>query len=175
MPRTTPCGLWSEPPQRSSELPSRRVPAIALPFQLTAAHCGGIFAWALDVVTDTFFCPDRTRPRTGRRSLCLRLQPRTNDGRLPFCPQPDRGGSRRRIKKTGRTSTESRYYLSTARPKEHGGEQWLELICGHWGGAEVSSPRLILPRPQTAEVNLSVTAWARPGGTRTGRYRRHRT
>ena len=45
--------------------------------------------------------------------------------------------SRRTIKKTGQTSTESRYYLSSAPPGEHGAEQWLGLIRGHWGGVEV--------------------------------------
>ena len=43
----------------------------------------------------------------------------------------------RTIKKTGQTSTESRYYLSSAPPKEHRPERWLELIRGHWGGVEV--------------------------------------
>jgi predicted transposase YbfD/YdcC len=45
--------------------------------------------------------------------------------------------SQRTIKKTGHTTTESRYYLSSARPKEYRDEQWLELIRGHWGGVEV--------------------------------------
>ena len=43
----------------------------------------------------------------------------------------------RTIKKTGQTSTESRYYLSSAPPKEHRAERWLALIRGHWGGVEV--------------------------------------
>ncbi len=45
--------------------------------------------------------------------------------------------SRRTIKKTGVTSTESRYYLSSAQPDDHRDEQWLKLIRGHWGGVEV--------------------------------------
>jgi predicted transposase YbfD/YdcC len=45
--------------------------------------------------------------------------------------------SQRTIKKTGHNSAESRYYLSSAAPKEHGNQQWLELIRGHWGGVEV--------------------------------------
>ena len=43
----------------------------------------------------------------------------------------------RTIKKTGQTSTESRYYLASAPPKEHRAERWLALIRGHWGGVEV--------------------------------------
>jgi predicted transposase YbfD/YdcC len=45
--------------------------------------------------------------------------------------------SQRTNKKTGQTSTESRYYLSSCEPGEHRAEQWLELIRGHWGGVEV--------------------------------------
>ena len=45
--------------------------------------------------------------------------------------------SERTLKKTGQTSSESRYYLSSVPPKEHRPERWLELIRGHWGGVEV--------------------------------------
>ena len=45
--------------------------------------------------------------------------------------------SQRTIKKTGQTSTESRYYLSSGLPDDHRPEQWLGLIRGHWGGVEV--------------------------------------
>ena len=45
--------------------------------------------------------------------------------------------SERTVKKTGQTSTESRYYLSSALPEEHTDERWLKLIRGHWGGVEV--------------------------------------
>jgi predicted transposase YbfD/YdcC len=45
--------------------------------------------------------------------------------------------SERTVKKTGQTSTESRYYLSSAPPEDHSGERWLALIRGHWGGVEV--------------------------------------
>jgi predicted transposase YbfD/YdcC len=44
--------------------------------------------------------------------------------------------SERTVKKTGATTTESRYYLSSASPKEYQSAQWLELIRGHWGGVE---------------------------------------
>ena len=45
--------------------------------------------------------------------------------------------SARTIKKTGQTSTESRYYLSRVPPQDYRPEQWLGLIRGHWGGVEV--------------------------------------
>ena len=44
--------------------------------------------------------------------------------------------SERTIKKTAASSTESRYYLSSARPQEYRPQQWLDLIRGHWGGVE---------------------------------------
>lgn len=44
--------------------------------------------------------------------------------------------SKRTIKKTGQTSQEARFYLSSRRPEEHTDEQWLGLIRGHWGGVE---------------------------------------
>ena len=43
----------------------------------------------------------------------------------------------RTIKKTGQSSTESRYYLSSAMPQEYTPLEWLELIRGHWGGVEI--------------------------------------
>jgi predicted transposase YbfD/YdcC len=45
--------------------------------------------------------------------------------------------SERTLKKTSATSTESRYYLSSAPPTEYPPEGWLDLIRGHWGGVEV--------------------------------------
>ena len=45
--------------------------------------------------------------------------------------------SRRTVKKTGQTSTESRYSLSSALAQDYTDAQWLELIRGHWGGVEV--------------------------------------
>ena len=44
--------------------------------------------------------------------------------------------SQRTIKKTGQTSTESRYYLSSALPEDYTSGQWLEVIRGHWAGVE---------------------------------------
>lgn len=45
--------------------------------------------------------------------------------------------SQRTIKKSGQTSTQSRYYLSSAPAQDYAPRQWLELIRGHWGGVEV--------------------------------------
>jgi predicted transposase YbfD/YdcC len=45
--------------------------------------------------------------------------------------------SERTIKKTGLSTTESRYYLSSASPQQYRPEQWLGLIRGHWGGVEI--------------------------------------
>lgn len=45
--------------------------------------------------------------------------------------------SERTVKKTGHSTTESRYYLSSALAQEHAPQQWLDLIRGHWGGVEV--------------------------------------
>lgn len=45
--------------------------------------------------------------------------------------------SERTVKKTGATTTESRYYLASAHPDDHPPDQWLQLIRGHWGGVEI--------------------------------------
>ena len=44
--------------------------------------------------------------------------------------------SQRTNKKTGQSSQESRYYLSSREAGEHTEAQWLGLIRGHWGGVE---------------------------------------
>ena len=44
--------------------------------------------------------------------------------------------SERTIKKTGQSSQENRYYLSSRQPEEHSPGQWLSLIRGHWAGVE---------------------------------------
>lgn len=43
----------------------------------------------------------------------------------------------RTVKKTGLTTTQSHYYLSSAYPEHYRPEQWLSLIRGHWGGVEI--------------------------------------
>lgn len=45
--------------------------------------------------------------------------------------------SHRTQKRTGLTTTESRYYLSSAPPEQYSSGQWLGLIRGHWGGVEI--------------------------------------
>jgi predicted transposase YbfD/YdcC len=45
--------------------------------------------------------------------------------------------SQRTVKKTGASTTESRYYLSSALAQHYRSEQWLDLIRGHWGGVEI--------------------------------------
>lgn len=44
--------------------------------------------------------------------------------------------SERTVKKTGTSTTESRYYISSALSGQYRPEQWLDLIRGHWGGVE---------------------------------------
>lgn len=41
------------------------------------------------------------------------------------------------VKKTGKTSTETRYYLSSEEPQERTPAQWQQLVRGHWGGVEI--------------------------------------
>ncbi len=41
------------------------------------------------------------------------------------------------IKKTGKTTTDTRYYLSSAERDEHTPEQWQGLVRGHWAGVEI--------------------------------------
>jgi predicted transposase YbfD/YdcC len=43
----------------------------------------------------------------------------------------------RTIKKTGKSTAESHYYLSSVVPTFYKPTQWLELIRGHWGGVEI--------------------------------------
>ena len=63
------------------------------------------------------------------------LEPLTAD--FPFARTLIVLRSERTVKKTGTTTTESRYYLSSAPPEQYSPAQWLELIRGHWGGVEI--------------------------------------
>ena len=45
--------------------------------------------------------------------------------------------SQRTIKKTGATSTESRYYLCSAQAQQYTPAGWHQLIRGHWAGVEI--------------------------------------
>lgn len=56
---------------------------------------------------------------------------------FPFARSVIAVRSVRTIKKTGHTSTESRYYLSSGQPTDYRDAQWLKMIRGHWGGVEV--------------------------------------
>jgi predicted transposase YbfD/YdcC len=44
--------------------------------------------------------------------------------------------SERTLKKSAHTTTESRYYLSSAPPAQYTDPQWLALTRGHWAGVE---------------------------------------
>jgi predicted transposase YbfD/YdcC len=44
---------------------------------------------------------------------------------------------KRTIKKTGQSTTETRYYLSSLEANERSPSQWLGLIRGHWAGVEI--------------------------------------
>ena len=70
-----------------------------------------------------------------RRLHAFPIDPLTAD--FPFARSLIVVRSQRTIKKTGHSSTESRYYLSSCPPDDYRDEQWLELIRGHWGGVEV--------------------------------------
>src|SRR5215831_19351277 len=41
------------------------------------------------------------------------------------------------VKKTGQSTTEPHYYLSSALPDQYRPQQWLGLIRGHWAGVEI--------------------------------------
>lgn len=56
---------------------------------------------------------------------------------FPFARSLSVVRSQRTVKKTGQSSTESRYYLSSVPAEEYSPEQWLGLIRGHWGGVEI--------------------------------------
>jgi hypothetical protein len=41
------------------------------------------------------------------------------------------------VKKTGQSTTEPHYYLSSAPPEQNRPPQWVGLIRGHWAGVEI--------------------------------------
>jgi predicted transposase YbfD/YdcC len=45
--------------------------------------------------------------------------------------------SQRHIKRSGETSQETRYYVSSLDPGERSLENWHRLIRGHWAGVEI--------------------------------------
>ena len=70
-----------------------------------------------------------------RRLHAFVLEPLTAD--FPFARTLVVVRSERTVKKTGLTTTEARFYLSSAPPDQYRPEQWLQLIRGHWGGVEI--------------------------------------
>lgn len=67
--------------------------------------------------------------------------------------------SQRTQKRTGLTTRESRYYLSSAPPEQYSPSKWLALIRGHWGGVEIRNHwrRDVLmgeDRSRSRQVNL---------------------
>ena len=44
--------------------------------------------------------------------------------------------SQRTVKRTGHSTTEMRYYLSSQETSERSPEEWITLIRDHWGGVE---------------------------------------
>jgi predicted transposase YbfD/YdcC len=70
-----------------------------------------------------------------RRLHAFALEPLTAD--FPFARTLVVVRSERTLKKTGTTTVESRYYLSSVTPEQYHQAQWLELIRGHWGGVEI--------------------------------------
>jgi predicted transposase YbfD/YdcC len=41
------------------------------------------------------------------------------------------------IKKSGKSTTDTRYYLTSIEARERGAEAWQALIRGHWAGVEI--------------------------------------
>lgn len=80
----------------------------------------------------------QTDPGHGRieeRGLVLReVQPTAID--FPFARTLVGIQSRRTQKRTGKTSFETRYYLSSQNAHERTYQGWIQLIRGHWAGVE---------------------------------------
>jgi len=70
-----------------------------------------------------------------RRVHAFAIEPLTAD--FPYARTLIVLRSERTIKKTSTTSTESRFYLSSAPAQHYQPQRWLDLIRGHWGGVEV--------------------------------------
>lgn len=63
------------------------------------------------------------------------LEPLTAD--FPFARSLIVVRSEQTVKKTGRTTAEARYYLSSVPAQDPAPERWLAWIRGHWGGVEI--------------------------------------
>jgi predicted transposase YbfD/YdcC len=78
---------------------------------------------------------------------------------LPFARTLLAVRASRTIKKTGRTSTEIRYYTSCLAPDDHPPERWEALIRGHWAGVEVRNHWLkdaVLQEDKTRSRNPTI-------------------
>lgn len=69
-----------------------------------------------------------------RRAHAFGLEALTAD--FPFARTLLVVRSERTLKKSSHTTTESRYYLSSAEPGDYRAQQWLALTRGHWAGVE---------------------------------------
>jgi hypothetical protein len=63
------------------------------------------------------------------------LEPLTAD--FPFARSLIVVRSEQTVKRTGHTTTEARYYLSSVPAPDHPPLRWLDWIRGHWGGVEI--------------------------------------
>jgi hypothetical protein len=63
------------------------------------------------------------------------IEPLTAD--FPFARSLIVVRSEQTVKKTGHTTIESRYYLSSVPAQDFAPPQWLAWIRGHWGGVEI--------------------------------------
>jgi len=73
--------------------------------------------------------------RIDERGLVLRsVEPTAID--FPFARTLVGIQSRRTVKRTGQSTFETRYYLSSQESTERHLENWIQLIRDHWGGVE---------------------------------------
>jgi predicted transposase YbfD/YdcC len=73
--------------------------------------------------------------RVDERGLVLRpVEPTAIN--FPFARTLVAIQSRRTVKRTGQSSFETRYYLSSQEAVERSHPEWIQLIRDHWGGVE---------------------------------------
>lgn len=84
------------------------------------------------------FCPDPRRTWARRRARRVGQASRAEPMATGFCGSRAivRIRSTRTEKKSGKTSTEDRYYLSSQEPGERTPEAWIQLSRSHWAGVE---------------------------------------
>src|SRR3974377_46145 len=82
-----------------------------------------------------FVHTDTGHGRLEERSVSLApVEPMAVD--FPFAPSLLIVKAHRTENKSARTSTETRYYLSSLEGEERTAPQWLEVVRGHWAGVE---------------------------------------